>query len=84
MFACAIPAGKISHECVDTEWADDREGSMRGFFDEGSSSASLGVSSNSSHAHPSTHYHSNSNSTTSSARTRSGEEADAEEDPVRG
>jgi hypothetical protein len=58
----------------------EEEGSMR-FFDEGSSSASHGVSSSgASHTHPSTHYHSNSNSTTSSARTHN--EADTEEDPV--
>ncbi|KAJ7241091.1 hypothetical protein C8J57DRAFT_1244914 [Mycena rebaudengoi] len=67
-------------EAVDTG-ADDGEGSMW-FFDEGSLSASHGVSSSVSHTNPSTHYHnSNANSTTSSARTRS-EEADTEEDPV--
>ncbi|KAJ7208129.1 hypothetical protein C8J57DRAFT_1484504 [Mycena rebaudengoi] len=64
-------------EAVD---ADDGEGNMR-FFDEGSSSASHGVSSSASHTHASTHYHSNSNSTTSSARTHS-EEAGTKEDPV--
>ncbi|KAJ7266019.1 hypothetical protein C8J57DRAFT_1718089 [Mycena rebaudengoi] len=55
--------------------SDDGVGSTR-FFDEGSSSASHGVSSSAS-----THYRSNSNSTTSSARMRS-EEAGTKEDPV--
>jgi hypothetical protein len=69
-------------ECVDAEGADDEEGSMR-FFDEGSPSASHGVSSNAPRAHSSTHYRSNSDSTTGSARARSEEEADTEEDPSR-
>ncbi|KAJ7243230.1 hypothetical protein C8J57DRAFT_63593 [Mycena rebaudengoi] len=64
-------------EAVD---ADDREGSVR-FFDEGSSSASHGVSSRASHMYLSRQYRSNSNSTTSGARTRS-QEADTEEDAV--